>query len=191
LRVAEVAAVDTETALLGPFEAAVPGLPCAGPALTVAGRRGDNRVLYRGLEAASPGDVLIVALEAGPPAGHWGELLTLAALRSGVAGLVIAGEIRDRFEIGEARFPVFFRGSNPFTAGKAFEGSVGESIVLDGVTIASGDVVVADNDGVVAVHRSRVEDVRMAVAARRLHERGIIERLRGGAGLNVAFGLEL
>ena len=141
------------------FEAAYPGATCAGEALTVELATGDNRALHRALGAAPPGHVLVVSVTGPGDAGHWGGMMTQAALNRGVAGLVIDGSIRDRDELRHLGLPVFFRSTCPVKARKEKDGRVGTPISLGGVEIATGDHVVADEDGVVAIPRAAVAAV--------------------------------
>jgi 4-hydroxy-4-methyl-2-oxoglutarate aldolase len=95
-------------------------------------------------------------------------------------GLVIDGSVRDVEAIRELRFPVFAAGIALPGTGKAVEGSVGEPIELRGARIETGDAVIADSSGVVAIARQAVADVGERAQARSDKERGIIEALRQG-----------
>jgi 4-hydroxy-4-methyl-2-oxoglutarate aldolase len=175
--------------LLGHFETPRHEARCAGRALTVAGTAGDNAAIYRGLERAQRGCVLVVALEGSAAAGHWGSLLTQAALAAGVAGLVIDGTVRDRVELVELGLPVFHRGLCPAKAGKAHPGAVGDPISIDGEPIESGDLIVADVDGVVAVDEERAPELLERAAVTVGEESQIERRIVAGVPLLEAFGL--
>jgi 4-hydroxy-4-methyl-2-oxoglutarate aldolase len=189
LTAALAASVPTETHLLSPFEASDRDARCAGPAVTANGTPGDNLVLYRALEAARPGDVLVVAIGPAAVAGHWGGLLTRAALRAGVAGLVIDGSIRDVAEIAQLGLPVFFRGRSPRKAVKRGWGTVNDDVTIDDVVIRADDWIVADGDGVVVVRSADIDRVRTEAHAIEQVELGIEQRIAAGDELTVAFNL--
>lgn len=131
------------------FEAAYAGAACAGSVLTVSFERGDNLALHRAIAAAEPSQIVVACGHGAGDAGHWGGLMTRAALARGIGGLVIDGSIRDSAELRQLGFPVFFRSRSPVKARKDDPGQVGEPIEIAGVRIATGDLVVADEDGVV------------------------------------------
>jgi 4-hydroxy-4-methyl-2-oxoglutarate aldolase len=196
---ARVALSELVTALVGnagtpcrrlqSFEFSALGAHCAGEALTVSGRGGDNLALYRGIERAEPGQVLVVALGGSREVGHWGSLMTQAAIRAQIAGVVIDGAVRDRVELAELGLPVFFRGSCPLTAGKDLPGEIGSSAIIDGVEIRSGELIVADADAVVAVDPGETAGLVEGAAAVLEKEAGIVARLQAGEPLGDAFGL--
>ena len=160
----------------------------AGPALTVEGHPGDNLALHQALEAAEPGQVLVVAL-GGHLAGYWGEVLTVAAMERGVQGLVIDGGVRDTREIESLGFPVFARGTALRGTGKHHDGRLGKGVVVAGVHVHAGDVVVGDRDGVTVVPRDSVADVLERAEARVAKEADFMERLRAGATTVELLGL--
>ena len=123
---------------------------------------------------------MIVALCGGALHGYWGEMLAEASLARGIVGLVIDGSVRDVEAIRELRFQVFAAGTALPGTGKAVAGSMGEPIELRGARIETGDAVIADSSGVVAIGRQAVADVRERAQARSDKERGIIEALRQG-----------
>lgn len=147
------------------FEAAYSDAACAGPAFTVLLTAGDNLPLHRALELAPEGHVIVAAARGDGEAGHWGGLMTRAAIARGLGGLVIDGSIRDVAELRRLGFPVFFRSTCPRKARKSDPGTVGDTIELGGVTIATGDLVVADEDGVVIVPAAIAGRVRAEAEA--------------------------
>lgn len=149
---ADVANADVPVTFIDGTEAVWAEARCLGPARTAVGTAGDNLVLYRALEVCQPGDVIVADLGGRSEFGHWGDLLSQAAVARGVAGLVIAGGIRDRSQIAELGFPVFHMGHGPRKTTKVTPGKIGS--VLNGLSdrpIRTGDLVVADADGVVIV----------------------------------------
>lgn len=174
---------------LGRFEPAFLAARCAGPAVTVAAPGGDNRPLYAGLAACRPGDVLVVALGGSTAAGHWGSLMTRAALRVGVAGVVVDGAVRDAAEIATLGLPVFHRGLCPRKAVKRARADVGAPVTVGDGEVRGGDLVVADVDGVVAVAADDRPALLAAVGKVLAAESAIAARLAAGAPLGETFGL--
>ncbi|MDX1512233.1 MAG: RraA family protein [Gammaproteobacteria bacterium] len=103
------------------------------------------------IDAAAPGDVIVVAAD-GARASTWGGMASLAAKLKGVAGLVVDGGVRDLEEIESSGFPVFARHLVPTTGRTRLKvEAIGEEVEIDGVPVAPGDVIVADGTGVVCV----------------------------------------
>jgi 4-hydroxy-4-methyl-2-oxoglutarate aldolase len=156
-----------------------PRAAVAGPAYPVSCGTADNLAIHRAVETAPPGSVLVVAA-GGVAVGHWGEVLTWAALDRGIAGLVIDGSVRDVDALERLRFPVFARGISMLGTGKAERGTVGEPTDVAGVSVAAGDQVVGDRDGVLVLPGAVAEQVLVAALARAEKERGVIARLQTG-----------
>jgi regulator of RNase E activity RraA len=108
--------------------------------------------LLQALDAVGPDDVVVISSERSELAAIWGELLSTIAKTRGAAGAVCAGLVRDARAIRELGFPVVAAGTIPYDIHGRFEVvACGETIVVDGVPVAKGDLVVADDDGVVVV----------------------------------------
>ncbi|MWL91523.1 4-carboxy-4-hydroxy-2-oxoadipate aldolase/oxaloacetate decarboxylase [Cupriavidus sp. SW-Y-13] len=136
-----------------------PTLRMAGPAVTVDIRPGDNLMIHYALTKTKPGDVLVVDAKGFLEAGPWGDILTLAALELGLAGLVVNGSVRDGNAIIDMGFPVFCRGLSIKGTGKNQPGKVNVPIHFGGVQVNPGDIIVGDRDGLVAVSPDEVEGV--------------------------------
>ena len=162
------------------FRPAWPGARCAGPALTVTAAPGDNLPLHWAVASASPGDILVVDA-GGSKYGYWGEVLAVAAQARGIAGLIIDGGVRDTDRLAELRFPVFSTAVTILGTGKSWPGVIGGPIHLRGHDVASGDLVVADADGIAIVPSSQVDAAVQASRARAAKEADFMERLREGA----------
>ncbi|MER6424391.1 RraA family protein [Streptomyces sp. NPDC001137] len=137
----------------------------AGPAFTVSCPPGDNLMLHAAIHRAAPGSVVVV--ESGDL--DWalaGGNVCAVAQRRGVAAFVLDGLIRDLAEVREARFPVFARGVIPIPGAKSVVRPLGEPVTCGGVRVEAGDVVVADEEGVVAVPAARSEEVLAAARAK-------------------------
>lgn len=155
------------------------GARVAGWAFTVRGTGGDNLALHRAIQSAEPGEVLVVDLQ-GSQHGHWGEVLAVAAQARGIAGLVIDGGVRDREELRALGFPVFSRNDSVRGTVKADRGDLGTEIMLAGVRVVTGDLIVADSDGVVVIPRNRVDAVLDEADRRVLQEQKMFDGLRAG-----------
>jgi len=135
------------------------GIPrVAGPAFTVRTGKHDNLMFHASIYLAQPGDVIVVEAGDDEMAVAGGNVCAIAQ-RRGVAALVVDGVIRDVVESREKRFPVFARGASPIPAKRVGEGGMNVQIRCGGVVVNPGDVVVADEEGIVVVPRGRAEDV--------------------------------
>lgn len=155
------------------------GAKAVGPAYTVQAKDGDNLALQRAVRAAPSGSILVVEA-GGLDFGYWGGILTEIALLRGLSGLVINGTVRDIDEIELLQFPVFATGVAMRHAGKKDPGAIGESISLAGRPVITGDIVVADTDGVVVVPLASAATALTNAEARAEKERLRIEIIRSG-----------
>jgi 4-hydroxy-4-methyl-2-oxoglutarate aldolase len=160
-----------------------------GRALTVECPSGQNLMFHRAVARAEPGDIIVGRCE-DALFGYWGEVLAEAALAAGVRGLVIDGSVRDIEAIRDVGFPVFAAGTAIPGTGKSTAGSVGAPIEIRGARIETGDIVVADESGIVALAIGAVADVVERATARTEKERGMIERLRQGETTLSLLGLD-
>jgi 4-hydroxy-4-methyl-2-oxoglutarate aldolase len=158
----------------------VPGMTLCGTALTVRCQAADNLTLHAAIALAQPGDVIVADVGACLEAGHWGEIVTVAAQARGVAGVVINGGVRDVAPINRRRFPLFAPAISMKATVKATPGVINHPIVCGGITVNPGDLVLADDDGVVVVARERVEQVLAEARAREEREVAVMRRLEAG-----------
>jgi len=136
-----------------------PGIPrIAGPAFTVRTARHDNLMLHAAIYLAEPGDVIVVAAGDAEMAVAGGNVCAVAQ-RRGVVGFVIDGVIRDVAESRANAFPVFARGVSPIPGGKDGPGEINAPITCGGVRVTPGDVLVADEEGIVVVPGARAAEV--------------------------------
>jgi 4-hydroxy-4-methyl-2-oxoglutarate aldolase len=158
----------------------------AGNAITVLAHPGDNWMLHVAVELCQRGDMLVVAVSSDNEDGMFGELLATSLVARGVVGLVIDAGCRDVAALRAMKFPVWSRAISAKGTVKASVGAVNVPIVVAGVSVTPGDVVVADDDGVVFVPRSTAVSVVAACDAREAKEAAVRERLaRGELGLDV------
>ncbi|CAN5358696.1 RraA family protein [soil metagenome] len=166
-----------------------PRRPLFGRALTVEAALGDNLWIHRALLEVKRGDVLVCTVGGDFEHGYWGEILTVAAMARGVAGLVIDGGVRDAGRIEALGFPVFCRCLCIRGTTKGIgAGRIGGQVKFGDCIIETGDLIAGDRDGLVAVKASDVDAVAQASAAREAKEAAIIERLRAGESTMQVYG---
>jgi 4-hydroxy-4-methyl-2-oxoglutarate aldolase len=152
---------------LGPeFRPAWPGARVGGTAVTVLCWPGDNLMIHVAIEQCRPGDVLVVVTNSPSTDGLFGELFATALAHRGVRGVVLGCGVRDVAELRERGFPAWSRAVSAQGSVKATAGAVNVPVVLGGQTVHPGDVVVADDDGVVVVPRTDVPRALTAAQAR-------------------------
>ncbi|MGY1643363.1 4-carboxy-4-hydroxy-2-oxoadipate aldolase/oxaloacetate decarboxylase [Geodermatophilus sp. SYSU D00703] len=152
---------------LGPeYRPAWPGARIGGTAVTVVCWPGDNLMIHVAVEQCRAGDVLVVATNSPSTDGLFGELFATALARRGVRGVVLASGVRDVAELREMGFPAWSRAISAQGSVKATAGAVNVPVVLGGQTIHPGDVVLGDDDGVMAVPRADVGRALTASQAR-------------------------
>ncbi len=142
----------------------------AGNAVTVLSWPGDNLMIHAAIEQCRAGDFLVVATSSPSTDGMFGELFATALQRRGVRGLVITAGVRDTSELRQMQFPVWSAAINAQGTVKATAGSVNLPIVVGGVLVRPGDVVLADDDGVLVVPRQLVSEAIVASEARESKE---------------------
>lgn len=156
-----------------------PGASVAGPAYPLECSPGDNLSIHIAMERVPRGSVLVISTGSFV-AGYWGEVLTVAAEAAGVAGLIIDGGVRDIAALTARRFPVFTRGICMRGTIKASSPSVGQPISFVGTPVAVGDLVVADDDGVLVIPQARVEHTLTQGQVRADKEAKMMDALREG-----------
>jgi 4-hydroxy-4-methyl-2-oxoglutarate aldolase len=156
------------------------GRSLVGVALTCDCGPLDNLAFMAALAECRPGDVLVVATGGYVGAAVTGDLLIGVARNRGAAGFVTDGLVRDLDDLETVGLPVFALGVTPNSPQRRGPGSVGLPVVCGGVSIASGDVVVGDRDGVVVVPRARIAETLDNLESVKAMEAVTLERVRGG-----------
>ncbi len=151
-----------------------------GVAVTSDNGPSDNLGLFASLDIAGPGDILVAATDAFMNAAITGDLLLGMARNRGVIGFVTDGVVRDLPGIEEVGLPVFAAGVTPNSPVRNGPGSAGLPVVLGGMQVASGDIIVADGDGVVVVPRERAGEVAERLKDVQAAEATLLAKVRAG-----------
>lgn len=156
------------------------GRRMVGPAFTVRTRAGDNLMIHKALDMAAPGDVVVV--DGGGALEHAlvGELMQAHAVARGIGGLVIDGAIRDVGAIAASDFPCFARGvihRGPYKDGP---GQINVPVTIGGMVVNPGDIVVGDEDGVLAFAPALLDGLIAAATAKDAQEQAQLEATLAG-----------
>ena len=156
------------------------GTKVAGSAVTVLSHPGDNLMIHAAVEVCEAGDILVVANTAPSTHGMFGDLLASSLMARGVVGLVMDAGVRDTADLRAMGFAVWTRHVSCEGTVKSTPGSVNVPISIDGIIVSPGDVICADDDGVVAVPRAEAAWALEQSNARLAKEETSRARLQAG-----------
>lgn len=137
-----------------------------GPAVTVRISLGDNLMLHKALSLVKPGDILVVDAQGCTTFSACGGIMMLRMKKLGVQGIVVDGSVRDIEDIREIGLPVYARSVVPQGGGKAGPGQINFPVACGGIAVLPGDVIVADENGIVCVPQDDIEEVVAGVQAK-------------------------
>lgn len=163
----------------------------AGPAFTVVGPPRDNLWLHRAIYAAPQGSVLLHECGGDAEAGYWGGIMTNAAMQQKLAGFVTDGGVRDALELRGLNWPVFSRNICIRGTSKRVDGagSIGKSAMIGDIVVQTGDLVVADADGVFVIAAADAERVIAAGEKRESDELEYVQRIKRGESTMAIYSL--
>ena len=151
-----------------------------GVALTVRVCPGDNLMVHKAIDIAQPGDVIVVDAGGDLSQAIIGEIMSTLAAKRGCAGMVIDGAIRDSGALARAKFPVYARGVTHRGPYKNGPGEINVPVSIGGMVVNPGDIIVGDDDGVVAVGQDISAIVLAAAKAKAKEEDAMLNNIRKG-----------
>jgi regulator of RNase E activity RraA len=166
---------QTMHASIKPLYSPMPNV--CGPAITVKARPGDNLMAMKALGVARPGDVIVISCDGEANLSVWGGIMSHMAVRKGVRAVITDGVVRDLVQTRDVGFAVWSTGNTPAAPTKDGPGQLNTPITCGNTIVNPGDLVFADEDGVVVIRRQEAEDVLERAQGRVDKERGWLEHI--------------
>lgn len=166
------------------------GAKICGQAITCFNYPGDNLLLHVAAKLAEPGDVIVATNGGSAQGALWGDMITYFAQKKGIVGAVIDGAARDTEKLRQMGFPVFSTAVCVSHPEKRGPGSVNVPMVVAGVMVNPGDLIVADDDGVMAIPPELVAPAVANAEARAAKEQGFRDKVDEGATMYELLGLQ-
>jgi RraA family protein len=154
--------------------------PLVGPACTVKVFPGDNLMVHKALDAAKPGDIIVIDTSGSHRNAVMGDLVANKAKHRGIAGFIVDGLVRDLPGLVEAGLPVYARGVTPFGPLHRGPGELNYSISCGGIVVNPGDIMVADKSGIAVVRREFAEDTIMRLRSLRARMEKYVADVKAG-----------
>jgi 4-hydroxy-4-methyl-2-oxoglutarate aldolase len=167
----------------GRIAAVAPQMKLAGPAFTVEVRAGDNLMIHAAMTMARPGDVLVIDGKGDTTCALMGAIMINGCKAMKLGGVVIDAAVRDVLELRELGFPVFAVGTNPNGPTKFVPGRINWPVSVGGISVAPGDLVVGDADGVVVIEREKALSMLELAAKKVADETARIQGIKAGRDL--------
>ncbi|WP_084174572.1 RraA family protein [Afifella pfennigii] len=151
-----------------------------GTALTVKVFPGDNLMVHKALDVAQPGDVVVVDTSSSGNNAVVGDTIANKAMHRGIVAFIVDGLVRDITAVREVGLPMFARGFTPFGPLHRGPGELGYSVSCGGVVVDPGDIIVADDNGVVVVRKGFANEILDRLDANRVQMRDYLEDVKRG-----------
>ena len=155
-------------------------VPLYGPALTVKVFPGDNLMVHKALDAARPGDIVVVDTSGSQRNAVLGDLVANKAKHRGIAGFIVDGLVRDLPGLKDAGLPVYARGITPFGPLHRGPGELNYAISCGGIVVNPGDIIVADSSGIAVVRQEVAEDTVIRLRAHRARLQQYVADVKAG-----------
>lgn len=151
-----------------------------GRAFTVKTAPGDNLMVHKAIDMAAPGDIIVVDAGGLQRNAIIGEIMSTLAASKKIGGFVIDGPIRDVDALGKCKFPVFARSISHRGPYKEGPGEINVTVSIDGMVVQPGDIIVGDEDGLLAIRPDIAEELAKLVAAVEKKEKEILAKIAKG-----------
>jgi regulator of RNase E activity RraA len=182
-------AMNREQIMAAAIKPIAAGTRICGQARTVNAMAGDNGIIHAAIPYVRPGEILVVNGMGVEDVAIWGEVMTHAAQKQGIAGIVLDGAVRDVAEMRAMGFPVFCRAVVPRGPHKGFGGTIDGAISCAGVAVSPGDLVIGDDDGVAVVPLAQIGTVQIAAREALKRESVWLEEIARGKTTRELMGL--